>query len=72
MSVMSANLGHTDFRVYFGTDYAGGNFDVSCEVASQCLEEEGGFYVISLRDGKLYLEHEFHYFKDFMRIFYER
>jgi len=34
--------------------------------------EEGGFYVISLRDGKLYLEHEFHYFKDFMRIFYER
>ena len=34
--------------------------------------EEGGFYVISLRDGKLYLEHEFNYFKDFMRIFYER
>jgi len=34
--------------------------------------EEGGFYVISLRDGKLYLEHEFHYFKDFMRIFYVR
>lgn len=34
--------------------------------------EEGGFYVISLRDGKLYLEHEFNYFKDFMRIFYIR
>ena len=34
--------------------------------------EEGGFYVISLRDGKLFLEHEFHYFQKFMRIFYER
>lgn len=34
--------------------------------------EEGGFYVISLRDGKLYLEHKFNHFIDFMRIFYIR
>ena len=34
--------------------------------------EEGGFYVISQRDGKLYLEHEFHNFTLFMRNFYER
>jgi len=34
--------------------------------------EEGGFYVISRRNGKLYLEHEFHNFVDFMRIFYIR
>ena len=34
--------------------------------------EEGGFYVISQKDGKLYLEHEFHNFRSFMRVFYER
>lgn len=34
--------------------------------------EEGGFYVIKLSDGKLRLEHEFHYFKDFAKVFYER
>lgn len=34
--------------------------------------DEGGFYVISQRDGKLYLEHEFHNFRFFTRIFYER
>jgi len=34
--------------------------------------EEGGFYVISQRDGKLYLEHEFHNFASFMKIFYDR
>ena len=34
--------------------------------------EEGGFYVISNRDGKLYLEHEFHNFRLFSRVFYER
>lgn len=34
--------------------------------------EEGGFYVISQRNGKLYLEHEFHNFASFMKIFYDR
>jgi len=34
--------------------------------------EEGGFYVISKKNGKLYLEHEFHYFKKFIKTFYER
>lgn len=34
--------------------------------------EEGGFYVISQRDGKLYFEHEFHNFASFMKIFYDR
>ncbi len=34
--------------------------------------EEGGFYIISKKNNKLYLVHEFHYFKDFVKIFYER
>ena len=34
--------------------------------------EEGGFYVISKRQGNLYLEHEFHYFNDFIKNFYIR
>ncbi len=34
--------------------------------------EEGGFYVISQRDGKLYLEYEFHNFLHFIRAFYKR
>ena len=34
--------------------------------------EEGGFYIISQRDGKLYFEHEFHNFASFMKIFYDR
>lgn len=34
--------------------------------------EEGGFYIISKKNGKLYLEHEFHYFKEFIKTFYER
>lgn len=34
--------------------------------------EEGGFYIISQRNGKLYLEHEFHNFASFMKIFYDR
>jgi phosphohistidine phosphatase SixA len=34
--------------------------------------EEGGFYIISLKDDKLYLEHEFHNFADFMKVFYIR
>ena len=34
--------------------------------------EEGGFYVISKKKGKLYLEHEFHYFRQFIKTFYRR
>lgn len=34
--------------------------------------EEGGFYIISQRNGKLYLEHEFHYFREWTSIFYDR
>mgnify|MGYP001161312748 CR=1 FL=1 len=34
--------------------------------------EEGGFYVISRNKNKLYLEHEFHRFKDFQLNFFER
>lgn len=34
--------------------------------------EEGGFYVISKKDAGLFLEHEFHNFQDFARIFYLR
>ena len=33
---------------------------------------EGGFYVISKKNNKLYLEHEFHNFAQFIRIFYKR
>ena len=34
--------------------------------------EEGGFYVISKKDNKLFLEHEFHNFNSFIRQFYKR
>jgi broad specificity phosphatase PhoE len=34
--------------------------------------EEGGFYVISNKDGNLFLEHKFHNFQDFARVFYLR
>ena len=34
--------------------------------------EEGGFYVLSKKGGSLYLEHEFHNFNDFIRVFYLR
>lgn len=34
--------------------------------------EEGGFYVISKTDDGLRLEHEFHNFLDFVRVFYKR
>ena len=34
--------------------------------------EEGGFYVISRKDGKLNLEHEFHNFRDFQLNFFKR
>lgn len=34
--------------------------------------EEGGFYIISQKDDGLYLEHEFHYYNNFHRVFFER
>ena len=34
--------------------------------------EEGGFFVISKKNNKLSLEHEFHNFNDFIRLFYKR
>lgn len=34
--------------------------------------EEGGFFIISKKNNKLYLEHEFNNFRDFVKIFYKR
>ncbi len=34
--------------------------------------EEGGFYVISKKDGKLTMEHEFHNFRHYSSIFFDR
>jgi len=34
--------------------------------------EEGGFFVISRKNNKLYLDHEFNNFNDFIRVFYKR
>lgn len=50
---------------------------IQCKMFENCAGkelslEEGGFYVISVRNNKLYLEHEFHNFRDFQRIFYQR
>lgn len=50
---------------------------VRCEMFVNCNNEnlhleEGGFYVIKARDDGLYLEHEFHFFHLFQKIFYPR
>ena len=34
--------------------------------------EEGGFYVISRKNNKLYLEHEYNNFNDFIKLFFKR
>ena len=34
--------------------------------------EEGGFYIISIKENKLYLDHEFHNYNEFNKIFYKR
>ena len=34
--------------------------------------EEGGFYIISNKDGKLTFEYEFHSFNSFNKVFYNR
>lgn len=53
------------------------NSVIECEMFENCSTdnlrlEEGGFYIISRRENKLYLEHEFHNFNQFNRIFYVR
>lgn len=53
------------------------NSVVLCSMFENCKYrklniEEGAFYVISVRDGKLYLEHEFNPFNSFNKVFYQR
>lgn len=50
---------------------------VRCEMFVNCSRrnldlEEGGFYIIKAREEGLYLEHEFHNFHLFQKIFYPR
>ena len=47
-------------------------FDNSDSIPKMIELEEGGFYVISAKNGKLFLEHEFDHFRSFIRHFYER
>tara|TARA_B110000003_G_C16621114_1_gene523160 strand:- start:1222 stop:2049 length:828 start_codon:yes stop_codon:yes gene_type:complete len=47
-------------------------FDESVLKTDQFELEEGGFYVISNKDGVLTLEHSFYYFRDFIINFYPR
>jgi len=52
------------------------NSVIRCEMLSDKCEklnlEEGGFFVLSKSGNYLILEHEFHFFADFMRVFYKR
>ena len=50
---------------------------VVCEMFTNCKDEklsleEGGFYVISKKKDKLYLEYEFHNYNNFNKVFYKR
>ena len=45
-------------------------FDSSVLPEGDYKLEEGGFYVISIKDEKLILEHRFYYFKSFILNFY--
>jgi len=47
-------------------------FDTSVLESDMYSLEEGGFYVISVKNGKLILEHRFYYFRDFIVSFYPR
>lgn len=47
-------------------------FDSTVLASDMYYLEEGGFFVISVKDGKLILEHRFYYFKDFIVSFYPR
>lgn len=59
-TIVSAHNGVVSDKMFANVDKA----DLSIE--------EGGFYVISKKDGKLHLEHEFHFFKKFSKHFYKR
>ena len=53
------------------------NSVVQCDMFENCFGdrlfiEEGGFYVIAQRDGKLYLEHTFYSYNVFNKLFYKR
>lgn len=50
---------------------------IVCEMFENCKDEklgleEGGFFVISNKDDKLYLEYEFHNYNNFNKVFYKR
>lgn len=47
-------------------------FENSNDLPKMVELEEGGFYVMSIKNNKLYLEHEFHRFRSFIRHFYKR
>ena len=47
-------------------------FDSSVLSDDEYELEEGGFYVISVKNGKLKLEHRFYFFKEFIIPFYPR
>lgn len=46
--------------------------DMFENVDAQTTLEEGGFYIISKKNGKLILEYEFHNFRNFISSFYKR
>ena len=50
---------------------------IVCEMFENCKDEklsleEGGFFVISKKDDRLYLEYEFHNYNNFNKVFYKR
>jgi len=47
-------------------------FDSTVLASDMYYLEEGGFYIISVKDEKLILEYKFHYFLDFIASFYPR
>ena len=62
---------------YKNTVVSSHNKVIECEMFENCSSkklrlEEGGFYVISRRNNMLFLEHEFHNFNQFNRVFYVR
>ena len=50
----------------------GDMFDSTVLASDMYYLEEGGFFVISVKNGELILEHRFYYFKDFIVSFYPR
>ena len=47
-------------------------FDNANGIGGNLYLEEGGFYVISKKEDKLVLEHEFNNFAYFVKVFYPR